>query len=235
MLTYLYLVTFIAIIILFILFIYLMRFFKNRIITNIIFISITFICYVFVVLISYLQNGLYDWNFHNTLPTANVSPFMFCICPIYLLLPQKVRKYFGNLISLLCAGMLLSPLISCVHFFIINYKFHSQFLLDYAAHLSLSLFGIYLVQSKQVEMKNKDSVIGGSIIISVAITMLIINLIFDTSFFGLSLCGKHNIYNQVIVDNSYLSALIYFIGLSSVLFLGFFFNKLIILINNKTK
>ena len=54
---------------------------------------------------------------------------------------------------------------------------------------------------------------------------MILNLIFDTSFFGLSLRGKHNIYNNVIVDNSYLSAAIYYAGLIFVLLMGYLVSK----------
>jgi hypothetical protein len=55
--------------------------------------------------------------------------------------------------------------------------------------------------------------------------MMILNVIFDTAFFGLSLNGKHNIYNKVLVDNSYLSALLYYIGLLAVLVMGYFVCK----------
>ena len=50
--------------------------------------------------------------------------------------------------------------------------------------------------------------------------MLLLNVAFDTAFFGLSLNGKHNIYNMVLVSNSYLSACIYFLGVGVVLLLG---------------
>ena len=56
--------------------------------------------------------------------------------------------------------------------------------------------------------------------------MLILNTVFDKAFFGLSLNGKHNIYNMVLTDSSLLSAVIYFLGLLLVLFLGFFYSKL---------
>ena len=39
--------------------------------------------------------------------------------------------------------------------------------------------------------------------------------------FTLSINGKHNIYNMVLVNNSYLSALIYYLGLGVVLLLGY--------------
>ncbi len=205
-----------------------MKHFKNIFITNVIFICVSTICYISVVIIALIKNGPNDWNFLNTLPTANVSPFMFCITPLYLILPKKIRQYLGALIALLCVGMILSPMISSIYFFSIIYKYHFSFTIDYIAHFSLALFGIYLVQSKQIELNLKQVLIGGGIIICVALIMVVINLIFDTSFFGLSLRGKHNIYNQVLVSNSFLSALIYFTGLILVLVSSFGFQKLLL-------
>ena len=39
--------------------------------------------------------------------------------------------------------------------------------------------------------------------------------------------GKHSIYNNVLVNNSYLSALIYYAGLIGILFLGYLYLLLI--------
>ena len=58
--------------------------------------------------------------------------------------------------------------------------------------------------------------------------MMILNVVFDTAFFGLSLNGKHNIYNNVLVLNSYLSAFLYFFGLCGVLLMGFGFSKIFV-------
>ena len=225
--SFLYLVTLAVLFILFTVAIFFLKKLKNTFLWNIIFISAIFLFYVSVVVTALIRNGPNDWNFQNTLLTANISPFMFTICPIYLFLPIKIRKCFGALISLLTVGMILSPSIGCIYCFSISYKYHFFFSLDYITHFIFALFGIYLIQSKQVELNIKNSLIGGSLIIGVCLIMLIINLIADTSFFGLSLRGKHNIYNQVITDNSYLSALIYFSGLLIVLCAGFLFQKLL--------
>ena len=64
-------------------------------------------------------------------------------------------------------------------------------------------------------------------IIGAAFFMMILNVIFDTAFFGLSLNGKHNIYNFVLTDNSYLSAALYFLGLLCVLGLGCLYSYLL--------
>ena len=208
----------------------LMKHFTNPMITNILFCLTIVVCYGVGLYINYLHNGVHDWNFTNALPTANVSPFMYATCPIFFALPKSIRKYYATLIALLIVGMVLSPTFSCIYFFSINYKFHASFLLNYIGHFALVLWGIYFVQSKQIELKIKDCLIGGAIIVAVALIMMILNVIFDQSFFGLSLNGKHNIYNIVLTNNSYLSALIYFTGLLAVMVSSYFLQKLLLFV-----
>jgi len=222
-----YILTLIVMLLIYGVFIYLMKRFTNIKIANALFCLVAFILYLSLVLVVYLDVGFKDWNFQNTLPVANVSPFMFFVSPIYFVLPSKAKKYFFTLISLLSIGMLLSPLIGCIRNQVISYAFHPHFLLDYFAHLSLSLWGIYLYLSGQTLLKVKDNILGGLIIVICALIMLILNVIFDTAFFGLSLNGKHNIYNVVLVDSSYLSTLIYFGCLMIILIIGYFYLKLI--------
>ena len=190
-------------------------------IINLIFSLAVFFSYLFVSLTTYSKGGINDWNFQNTLPVANVSPFMFTLTPLSLLLPKKIRRSVLLLISLLSVGMLLSGVFGCIYNALRGYKFYFHFFMDYVAHVLLSLYGVYLVGSRQVDLKPKSALISGSLIFGSALLMLILNLIFDTSFFGLSLSGKHNIYNVVLTDSSYISALLYFIGLFGVLALGY--------------
>lgn len=205
---------------------WLMKYFKNRALTNLIFTLFVFIPYLFNAAIVYESVGFYDWNFQNVLPVANVSPFMFCLVPLMLIVPRRAQRYLYLLVSLLSVGMLLSSVFGCIYNASINYRFHFNFLLDYIAHMALSLFGVYLVRSGQVKLSLRNALVSGSVIISVATLMLLLNVVFDTSFFGLSLNGKHSIYNSVLVDNSYLSALLYYIGLSAVLIMGYGYSYL---------
>ena len=198
-----------------------MPYMKSTRLFNYIFSLAVTMCYLFVMVTVYRSVGFEDWNFQNTLPVANVSPFMFTLAIFINLIPLKVRRHLYLLISLLSVGMLLSAVLGCVYNAYINYRFHLHFLSDYLAHVFLSLWGVYLVRSGQVDLKRKNALISSGVIVGAAFIMLTLNLIFDTSFFGLSLNGKHNIYNMVLTDNSYLSAILYFLGLAVVLGAGF--------------
>lgn len=224
MVYYLFIVIFIA---LYVGALFLFRHFKDSLLTNIIFCLNVVAPYLVLVLYIYLTAGPTDWNFFNALPLANVSQFMFSTCWIVFVLPKRVREYYVSLVSLLSLGMFIAPTLGLGTYGFTNYPFRPHFLLDSWAHYSLSLWGIYFVSSKQCELSIKKALIGGSIIVIVALSMMALNMIFDTSFFGLSLNGKHNIYLMVLVDNSYLSALIYFAGLAVVLGGGFFYQKLL--------
>lgn len=192
---------------------------------NLLFTAAVFVPYVVLCFVIYSDVGFYDWNFQNVLPVANVSPFMFTLTGILTLLPNKSKKPVYGLISLLSVGMMISTVVNCVYNAMIHYKFHWHFVLDYVAHFALSAYGVYLVKSGQVDLRLKKSLFSGALIVGAAIVMMVANVIFDTSFFGLSLSGKHNIYNVVLVKNSYLSAAIYFAGLSLVLLLGYLYSR----------
>ena len=196
---------------------------KNTKLFNGVFSASVILCYLYLVIRVYLSVGFDDWNFQNALPTANVSPFMFFLVGFVYLIPMKVRKHLYLLISLLSVGMLLSSVFGCLYNASINYKFHLHFLADYFAHIMLSLWGVYLVKSRQVALAKKNLLISASMIVGVALLMLALNVIFDTAFFGLSLNGKHNIYNFVLTNNAYLSAALYFFGLICVLGLGYLY------------
>ena len=197
---------------------------KNTKLFNCLFSIAIFLCYLYVVIKVYSSVGFYEWNFQNTLPVANVSPFMFTLVGIIHFLPSRIKKRLYLLISLLSVGMLFATISGCIYNAYINYKFHLHFISDYLAHILLSLWGVYIIKSQQVELNKKNALISASIIIGVALVMMVLNVIFDTAFFGLSLNGKHNIYNVVLTDNSYLSALLYFLGFSFVLGLGYIYS-----------
>ena len=223
----LYLITICILITLYVFVIFMMNKFKNVRLTNAIFVATAFVTYVVYVAIVYSIVGAKSECFYGVLPTANVSPFMLTILPIILFSPKSIRKYLFSLVAILSFGMLISPIYNSISYATLHYPFSYLPVMDYVAHLTLSLWGIYLIRSRQVKLNIRDCIIGGIIILVVALVMLLLNLVFDTSFFGLSLKGKHNIYGNILVSSSYLSALIYFLGLTCALVIGYLYCKLL--------
>lgn len=205
----------------------LMRYMRNVKIANLIFFGLTFGVYIVYVFMVYSDVGAESIYFHGVLATANISPFMFTVLPIIYFSRGKLKEYLYLLVSLLSVGMFFSPFFNAISYAVSGVPFHVIPVLDYVGHLSLSLWGIYLVRSGQVTLNPKKALTSGLIIVGVADIMLVLNLIFDTAFFGLSLKGKHNIYGNVLTENSYLSAIIYFAGLAVILLLGYASARLI--------
>ena len=168
---------------------------KKYKLVNSVFSVTIFLLYLFCLVSIYLDVGFYDWNFQNALPTGNVSPFMYTLVFISLVLPQNIKKYVFSLVGLLSFPMLCAGLISCIGYIIRDYTFHLTIFLDAFIHVLLSIFGVYLAKSKQIDFKNnKVLIISGGLILLVANIMIILNLIFKTAFFGLSMYGDHYIY-----------------------------------------
>ncbi len=101
----LYLISLIILIPLYIVSIFFIDKLKKTKIVNIAFILVIYSLYLFVVIRMLTNVGVKDWNFQNTLPTANVSPFMFNIVFISLFLPKKVKKVIYTLVCLLSFGI----------------------------------------------------------------------------------------------------------------------------------
>ena len=192
---------------------------------------ILFALYIYCVVQIGISVGINDWNFQNALPTANVSPFTYCLTPCICLFPNRIKKYLYALVALLSLGLLGAGIMNCVFNIARNYAFHWTIAIDTLIHVALSLFGVYLVKCGRAKLNLTTALTGGAILVGVAMVMLVLNVIFKTAFFGLSIYGRHNIYNVVVCKNGYLSALLYFSGLCAVLVLGALYQKLV----NKTQ
>lgn len=222
-----YLITAVVLTALYVVGLYGLRFIQHQKWANILFPIVVFLPYLYGVIYMYIDVGVKDWNFLNTLPTANVSPFMYCLTLLTIVMPTKAKDYAFTLIALLSLGVFCAGMLTCVSNALRDYAFHWTIALDSFAHVALSLFGVYLVKSGQASLEIKHSLISGLLIVGVAVVMLILNLIFHTSFFGLNLYGNHNIYNMVLFANGYVSAGMYFVGLCVVLMLGYGYQKLL--------
>lgn len=200
---------------------------KYKNVVNVLFVIAIFMSYLYIVRYMYYDVGPDDWNFRNTMPTANVSPFMFCLTPFILIMPKTIRKYLMTLVVLLSLGMVVAGLGGALGFVARNYKFHWHITMDCLAHVLISLWGVYLLKSGQVELTPKKAIRAGAIIVSVALIMLVLNLIYHKAFFGLSLYGEHNIYNVRFFESGVVSTIAYFLGLCFVLCTGYFYQKIL--------
>jgi len=198
---------------------------KYKKITDIDFPALIFILYFIEIVLLLVDVEFKDWSYLTLLPFGNIGPLMFFIVPFIFLLPKKARGYAFTLIALLSPAMLLYGLIHGIMLVVAGTKFFAAYVLDTFCHILFSLYGVYLVRSKQADLDIKKSLISGAVILGVAVLMLILNAIFRTSFFGLSVYGDHIIYNIIFLDSAVLSTFVYFFIVAGILLIGYFFQK----------
>ena len=68
-----------------------LRYIKKERLFTVLFPFLIFLAYLYCVNHIAGQVGTKDWNFTNALPTANVSPFMYCVTPFIFLFPLDVK------------------------------------------------------------------------------------------------------------------------------------------------
>jgi hypothetical protein len=171
-------------------------------------------------------------NLMAVLPTANISPFMFSMVFVVLFLPKTIQKHFYLLMALLSFAMIVAGIGSPVRWAFFNY-YHQFILIEWVTHLTMALFGIYLLLTKRIELTVRNCLKASIIIYAIVAIMIVLNIIFGTAFFGLAFNGEHNFYNQIFITDPYLSAFVYIIGLTFFLVTGYFFLKLIKRIDEK--
>ncbi|MGI6377926.1 MAG: hypothetical protein ACOX0I_02530 [Bacilli bacterium] len=173
------------------------------------------------------------WNLKNMLPTANISPFMFIMVFIVLFLPKAIKKHFYLLMSMLSFGMIVAGIIECIIYSSKPNYYYLFCSINWINHFTMAFFGIYLLLTKRIELTVRNCIKASMIIYATVAIMMILNIIFGTSFFGLAFNGEHHIYRHIIIPNPYLSALVYVIGLTCFLIIGYWFLKFIKRIDEK--
>ena len=198
---------------------------KYRKISDIDFPSLIFILYFIEIVLLLVDVGFKDWSYLTLLPLGNVGPFMFFTLPFYFLLPKKARKFALTIVALLSPAMLVYGIMRGVALVVAGTKAYASYVLDILCHVVFAVYGIYLVRSEQVDLDVKRSLISGGILLGVSVLMLILNAIFKTSFFGLSVYGNHNLSNIIFLKSAVLSIFVYFIALAALMTVGYFFQK----------
>ncbi len=161
-------------------------------------------------------------NIINVFPWSNVSPFTFTLSLLMIIFPQRLKRHFSFLFGLLSLGMTIAAFYTVGSGIVMGSVFFFPFsFFDCMAHFSVCLYGIYTVASGQKKVTVKGSIGSASIIYLAAIGAIVANVFLGTSCFGLSFDETHNIYHVLIIPNAYLSAVVYFIGLTGVILVGY--------------
>lgn len=161
-------------------------------------------------------------SFNNFLTLDNISPFTFTVIPFTLLMHDKAKDWYFCAIAFLTAGMFGAMLVSPNYAYLFYYRMDAtlNYTLDALCHLVCSLFGAYLVITRQVRPTLKN--FGKSVIVMHAIltTMVILNALFHTRFFGMNPYENYSIYMFDFFGNFPATLIAFYLAIVVVLFLG---------------
>ena len=200
---------------------FIMCFYRSKInvkVCNVIFIVSDLLAYSAWTYAAY-QDG---WLGDGWMTLGNISPLMFTIILLTPFMNEKIRDYAYSALAFLNVGMFLAMLISPEHDYIFNFNTEATFTYTTEAvcHMICSLYGIYLVLSKQVKADFKHwvkSVVFLLSIISVAVTL---NFVYHRHYFGMDPYGTPKIYMLDLFGSFNATLAAYYFGVVLVLTVG---------------
>ncbi|GEM_PF-3080081 len=179
------------------------------------------LCYVLNLLEKVVKDGVNSRWFYLIHPLANLSPFLFTLSFLAIFMPERIKQAFRAVCGIMCPAMILAGIYNTVtRIFAFQPWLYTCIIFDNFGHILFGLYGFIILQNRVVVYTRKTKIAACGFVFGTALTVLLINAVFKTSFFGLHLYGEHNIYNLVLTKSSALSALLYFAGLCGLLALG---------------
>ena len=161
------------------------------------------------------------WLADGFMTMENISPFTFTVIPLTLFMNKKSKEYAFSTIAFLHVGMFLATLISPEYVVIFNYKPEATFVYATEAmcHILTSLFGIYLILTKQVKPDFAHWIKSIVFMLGWITFGLCLNLILDTYCFNLN-PNRYGIYMLDIFGSFEATVLAYYLGVIVVLTVG---------------
>ena len=214
-------------------------FYRDKInvkIGNLIFV-IADVFFFFLLNYSYFVNG----GLQTFMTFDNISPFTFTLIPFIWLLKDKVKDYAFCAIAFLHFGMLCATMVSPEQAYLFNFTAEADMIYtaDAFCHMITSLFGIYLVLTKQVKPCFKSWLKSLIFMYSVITFGVLLNVAFHRSYFGMNPYGNYSIYFLDVFHNFGTTLLVYYLGVLVVLTFGmqtsYWFLKLLEPHGNKRK
>lgn len=169
---------------------------------------------------SYYQMGWLKGDEFLTL--GNISPLCFTLIALSPFMGEKVRDHVYSAFSCLWVGMFIAFIFSPSHAYLFSFREEAN--LNYAAeaacHILCSLFGIYLVVTKQVKLSAKTLFKAMICLYSIISVAVVLNFVYHRSYFGMNPYGKYSIYMLDLFGSFWVTLLAYFLGIFVVLVLG---------------
>ena len=177
------------------------------------------------ILFYFLWNlGMYEslWldDIYDTL--KNISPMIFTVIPLTCMMNEKTKSFAYSAISYLWLGMFVALFISPQNHYIssANTAANLVYTGEALCHMLASLFGIYLVVTKQVKL-NFVSWCKALIFLYVIILWgVLLNVVFHLDHFGMDPYGEYSIYFIDIFGSFEATLAGYLVGILLVVTIG---------------
>ena len=165
------------------------------------------------------ERGWLDDGFETL---ENISPMIFTVIPLTCFMNEKTKQYAYSALAYLWVGMFLALFISPEQAYLFDYRTEASLLYTGEAlcHMWASLFGIYLILTRQVKLNFQTWLRSLAFMYSVIGFGVILNYAFQRSFFGMDPYGEYAIYFIDIFGTFEATLLAYFLGVLTVLTLG---------------
>ena len=174
--------------------------------------------------------GMYEhgWLEGGFQTLGNISPFIFTLIPLTCFMNDKVKQYAYCAIAFLWVGMFLALFISPEYAYIFDYHREASVVYTGEAlcHMLASLFGIYLILTKQVKLDFQSWIRSIVCMYSVIFFGVFLNYFFHKSHFGMNPYGNYAIYFLDIFGTFEATFIAYLLGVLTVLTLGWQFGCL---------
>ena len=201
---------------------FIMCYYRSKInvkVWNTVFIIADFIAYSCWNYASYQKGWLRD----GWMTLGNISPLMFTIILLTPFMNEKIRDYAFSALAFLNVGMFFAMLISPEHDYIFNFNTEATFVYTSEAvcHMLCSLYGIYLVLSKQVKADFKHWIKSVVFTLSIITFGVILNFVYHLRNFGMDPYGHAQIYMLDLFGGFWATLVAYYFGVVLVLTVGY--------------
>lgn len=168
--------------------------------------------------------GMYESNWNNDIynSLANISPMIFTVIPLTCILNEKAKSWVYNAIAFLWVGMFVALFLSPQSHYVTNFgaKANLVYTGEALCHLTASLFGIYLILTKQVQISFQSWYRAMTFLYAVILWGVLCNFAFHLDNFGMNPYGGYSIYFIDIFGSFTATFIAYLVGVLLVVTLG---------------
>lgn len=180
------------------------------------------------------QRGWLDKRF---MTLDNISPLMFTMIGLIYFMKDGVRQYCFSAIAFLNVGMFCAMLISPERAYLLDFTQEASFLYTSEAfcHMHCSLFGLYLVVTRQVKVDFAHLVKAMVFLYSIITFSVFLNVVFHKNFFGMDPYGDYGIYFIDIFGSFGATLVAYYVGILLVLTIGWHVSRIFVTLTSTQK